>query len=72
MRTALRIAAAVLGAAIGAVAGFAVSIMLWLAFVEGGPEVPIGALMQIVVLAVPTGLVAGGVIGWQLGRDRTA
>lgn len=71
MRTALRIVAALAGAAVGAMVGFAGSILLWLVFVEGGPEVPVGALLQIVVVAVPTGLVAGGVIGWRLGRDRS-
>ena len=72
VRIALRIVAAVVGAVLGAVAGFAISILLWLVFVEGGPEVPIGALLSIVVLAVPTGVIAGGVIGWQLGRNSKA
>ncbi len=72
MRTALSVVAAIVGAAIGAVVGFVVSLMLWVVFVEGGPEAPIGALARIVYVAVPTGLVVGGVVGWSLSRERRA
>lgn len=70
MRALLRFGASVLGAAVGAVVGFAVGVLLWLAFVEGGPEVPIGALFGFTIVAVPAGFVAGGIVGWRLSSDR--
>lgn len=73
MRTAVRVLAATLGAVAGAVLGLVASILLWLVLADGGgPEVPLGSLFQLVRLAVPTGLIAGGVIGWNLGRERRA
>jgi hypothetical protein len=68
VRSALRVGAVVLGAALGMVAGFAVAVLLWVFFVEGGPEVPIGGLLAFLVVTVPTGFVAGGVVGWRLSR----
>mgnify|MGYP003116622480 CR=1 FL=1 len=62
-----------LGAVLGAVAGLVASILLWFALPGGdGPEVPIGSLVALAQLAVPIGLIVGGVVGWQLGRDRAS
>lgn len=61
---------ATLGAVVGAVVGLVASILLWFALPGGGPEVPIGSLLALTRLAVPTGLIVGGVVGRQRGRHR--
>lgn len=66
----IRVLAGVVGAVIGALVGFLAAIVLWSFFVEGGPEVPIAALAIIALVAVPIGVVAGGVVGWRLSRKR--
>lgn len=73
VRTVTSVLAATLGAVTGAVAGLVASILLWLALPGGdGPEVPIGALLALARLAVPIGLIVGGVVGWQLSRGRAS